>query len=117
MRGCASGWGGSFNPGGPGDFYIAGRLAEWNGPRAAATAQAGRPPGPEMAGAKLALAAHLRRTANLLAEILGPHLTADSGVWGGYGWLECVLGTPGIRIAGGTDEVLRSVLAERVLGL
>jgi len=98
-------------------FYVAGRLGEMNGARAAARARGGRPPGPEMAGAKLALAAHLRRTGDLLGEILGPHLSADSGVWGGYGWLEFVLGTPGIRIAGGTDEVLRTVIAERVLGL
>ncbi|HZQ77935.1 MAG TPA: acyl-CoA dehydrogenase family protein [Acidimicrobiia bacterium] len=98
-------------------FYIAGRLAELNSARAAARARAGQPPGPEMAGAKLALAAHLNDAAALLGEILGPHLAADSGRWGGYGWLEFVLGTPGIRIAGGTDEVLRNVIAERVLGL
>ena len=98
-------------------WYTAGRLAELNNARSAARAKAGQPPGPEMAGSKLALAAHLNDTAALLAEIAGPHLTADSGVWGGYGWLEFVLGTPGIRIAGGTDEVLRNMLAERVLGL
>ena len=99
------------------DLYIAGRLSEMNNGRAAAAAKAGQPPGPEMAGAKLALAANLGRIGDVLGEVLGPHLTADSEVWGGYGWLEFVLGTPGIRIAGGTDEVLRNVIAERVLGL
>jgi alkylation response protein AidB-like acyl-CoA dehydrogenase len=99
------------------DVYVAGRLARMNAGRAAASAKAGQPPGPEMAGAKLALAANLRRIGNVLGEVLGPHLIADSAVWGGYGWLEFVLGTPGIRIAGGTDEVLRNVVAERVLGL
>jgi alkylation response protein AidB-like acyl-CoA dehydrogenase len=99
------------------EVYIAGRLSALNNARSAAAARAGQPPGPEMAGAKLALAANLRRIGNLLGDILGPHLAADSGRWGGFGWLEFVLGTPGIRIAGGTDEVLRNVIAERVLGL
>ncbi|MCA1843621.1 MAG: acyl-CoA dehydrogenase family protein [Actinobacteria bacterium] len=88
------------------DVYIASRLSAMNNARSAAGA-----------GAKLALAANLRRIGNLLGDILGPHLLADSGVWGGYGSVEFVLGTPGIRIAGATDEVLRNVIAERVLGL
>jgi len=30
-------------------------------------------------------------------------------------WQEMYLGTPGIRIAGGTDEILKNIIAERVL--
>ena len=32
-------------------------------------------------------------------------------------WQERYLGIPGLRVAGGTDEVLRNIIAERVLGL
>jgi alkylation response protein AidB-like acyl-CoA dehydrogenase len=42
---------------------------------------------------------------------------ANGGVWGTYAWSELVLGIPAMRIAGGTDEVLRNIVGERVLGL
>ena len=32
-------------------------------------------------------------------------------------WQQLYLSIPGLRIAGGTDEVLRNIIAERVLGL
>jgi alkylation response protein AidB-like acyl-CoA dehydrogenase len=32
-------------------------------------------------------------------------------------WQERYLSLPGLRIAGGTDEILRNIIAERVLGL
>ena len=50
-------------------------------------------------------------------RILGPALIADTGEWGTYAWGEHVLGAPGYRIAGGSDEVQRNIIAERVLGL
>jgi alkylation response protein AidB-like acyl-CoA dehydrogenase len=50
-------------------------------------------------------------------EILGPRLAADTGEWGAYAWAEHMLGAPGYRIAGGSDEIQRNIIAERVLGL
>ena len=44
-------------------------------------------------------------------------LTADAGEWGTYAWNEHVLGAPGYRIAGGSDEIQRNIIGERVLGL
>ncbi|MDH3296121.1 MAG: hypothetical protein OER95_17520, partial [Acidimicrobiia bacterium] len=37
--------------------------------------------------------------------------------WGTFSWSGYVLGMPGMAIAGGSDEVLRNILGERVLGL
>jgi alkylation response protein AidB-like acyl-CoA dehydrogenase len=42
---------------------------------------------------------------------------ADTGEWGTYAWSEHLLGAPGYRVAGGTDEVQRNIIGERVLGL
>jgi acyl-CoA dehydrogenase len=53
----------------------------------------------------------------LATEIHGPRLVADTGEWGTYAWSEFVLGAPSGRIGGGTDEIQKNILAERVLGL
>jgi hypothetical protein len=42
---------------------------------------------------------------------------ADTDEWGTYAWSQFVLGTPGYRLGGGTDEILKNMVAERVLGL
>ena len=77
----------------------------------------GEPPGPELTMVKLAVTENLGRIAQLVALLLGPSITADTGAWGTYAWAEFVLGVPGMRIGGGTDEVLRNTIGERVLGL
>jgi alkylation response protein AidB-like acyl-CoA dehydrogenase len=66
---------------------------------------------------KLALTQNFQVVADMLADMLGPRLAADTGEWGTYAWSELVLGVPGFRIAGGTDEVMRNIVGERVLGL
>jgi alkylation response protein AidB-like acyl-CoA dehydrogenase len=74
-------------------------------------------PGPTTSFGKLLWTRNLQRTSAVATEILGPELTADDGTWGTYSWSQYVLGTPGFRIAGGTDEIQRNIIAERVLGL
>jgi alkylation response protein AidB-like acyl-CoA dehydrogenase len=98
-------------------IYIAGRVASYTNLRAMAKVAAGGLPGPEMSIAKLSLTANMRRTSDLLSSVLGPKLVADNGEWGTYAWSRFVLGVPGMRIAGGTDEVLRNIVSERVLGM
>jgi alkylation response protein AidB-like acyl-CoA dehydrogenase len=70
-----------------------------------------------MSVGKLALTTNLQALSHFLGLALGPHLIADAGGSEGYAWAELVLGIPGLRLGGGTDEIQRNILAERVLGL
>jgi acyl-CoA dehydrogenase len=99
------------------DIFIHGRVANYTNLRAMAKIAGGQAPGPEMSIAKLSLTMNMRRMTDLLSSVLGPKLIADSGEWGTYSWSQFLLGLPGMRIAGGTDEVLHNIIGERVLGL
>jgi acyl-CoA dehydrogenase len=99
------------------DVFVHSNVARYNNLRAMAKIKAGQLPGPEMSIGKLTLTQNMSRTASLVADILGPRLVADTGEWGTYAWAEFILGVPGVRIAGGTDEVMRNIVGERVLGL
>lgn len=99
------------------EVIIHNRVASYTNLRAMAKIKAGQAPGPEMSIAKLSMTQNLVRICDLASEVLGPELIADSGRWGTYTWAELVLGVPGVRVAGGTDEVLRNIIGERVLGL
>lgn len=99
------------------DSYVNLQVARYTNQRAMAKIRAGQVPGPEMSIAKLAMTQNFQRLADMLAAMLGPRVTADTGEWGTYAWGELVLGVPGMRVAGGTDEVMRNIVGERVLGL
>ncbi len=70
-----------------------------------------------MSLAKLSLTANMVRTYEAVSSMLGPKLVVDTGAWGTYAWTQFLLGVPGMRIAGGSDEVMRNIIGERVLGL
>ena len=93
------------------------RVASYTNQRAMDRMKSGQLPGPEMSIAKLAGTMNTRRLADFVAHVLGVKLTADQGEWGTYSWNQVVLGVPGGRIAGGSDEVMRNIVGERVLGL
>ncbi len=79
----------------------------------------GRPPGPEASMGKLvgaALQQHAASFAMELAGTAGALLDAEATP-AAAAWQERYLSLPGLRIAGGTDEVLRNIIAERVMGL
>lgn len=99
------------------DLIIHNKVAGFNNQRAMDKIKSGQMPGPEMSMAKLAGTANMMRMGDFLSMVLGPKLIADSGEWGTYAWNQLILGTPGGRIAGGSDEVMRNIVAERVLGM
>lgn len=98
-------------------FHCSLTVARLTRRRAEAKVRAGQQPGPEMSIGKLALTKNLAEMAHLLGIALGPCLVADNGEADTYAWAEFVLSVPGLRIGGGTDEIQRNILAERVLGL
>ena len=85
--------------------------------RRAAELARGGPPGPEGSLGKLLWTNGMTLNSDVISRILGAALVADAGEWGTFGWGEHVLGAPGYRIAGGSDEVQRNIIGERVLGL
>lgn len=85
--------------------------------RALRTLRAGGTPGPEMSVSKLMYGQNLTRAAHFVSDVLGPRIIADTGQWGTYAWSELLLATPALRILGGTEEIMKNILAERVLGL
>jgi alkylation response protein AidB-like acyl-CoA dehydrogenase len=78
----------------------------------------GQEPGPEGSIRKLLIGRKRQRLSALAMDIMGPagvyYDPADQTTESFQAsWLEA----PGVRIAGGTDEILRNTIAERILGL
>jgi alkylation response protein AidB-like acyl-CoA dehydrogenase len=99
------------------DVIIRHSVSRYTTLRAMAKMRAGQLPGPELSTLKLALTNNLQKMSELLTGLLGPRLIADTDEWGTFAWSAFVLSVPGMRVAGGTDEVLRNIVGERVLGL
>jgi alkylation response protein AidB-like acyl-CoA dehydrogenase len=98
------------------DVYARERILGLMGERIRSALVAGRAPGPEGSVAKLATATLGRRSADLAMAIAGA---------GGQAWVPgaggeqaaSVLFVPMLGIAGGTSEIQRNIIGERVLGL
>ena len=97
--------------------YVLDRIKEIQNERWRAGAEPGRTPGPVTMIGKLHNTVVNRHLVALLTEVLGSRLVADTGEWGTFAWTEYLCSTPGMRIGGGTEEIVRNTVAERVLGL
>ncbi len=86
--------------------------------RALTAIQTGREPGPEGSIRKLVVANKRQRMAALAMDLAGPcGILCEPGASTRTEFQASWLDSPCLRIAGGTDEILRNTLAERVLGL
>ncbi|HVT77850.1 MAG TPA: acyl-CoA dehydrogenase family protein [Acidimicrobiales bacterium] len=86
--------------------------------RAMAAVRAGGRPGPEGSTGKLAAAVNLHATRDVGMSILGAHgmlIGADAPLGGEV--QNVALSAHAISIAGGTNEIQRNIIGERVLGL
>ncbi|MBK9297053.1 MAG: acyl-CoA dehydrogenase family protein [Candidatus Microthrix sp.] len=94
------------------------QIMNYLGMQARTAAAKGQPPGPGTSALKLMAAQHRKRNADLALAIEGAAgmLAAASAPEGGQ-WQQYFLSAPSIRIAGGSDEIQRNIMGERVLGL
>ena len=89
---------------------------------------AGRAPGAEASVRKAIADAHGQHVMGLARDLAGPHaMLAGTGPVGGWGptgaatgdatWSRGFLFSPALTVGGGTAEVQRNIVAEKVLGL
>jgi alkylation response protein AidB-like acyl-CoA dehydrogenase len=100
------------------NVYIHYELLKYLGFRVQTSLSQGRMPGPESSVMKLALSNQATRVGDLVLALQGAAATLGGGdaLDAGH-WQQEFLGQFGIKIGGGTDQVQRNVIGERVLGL
>ena len=94
------------------------RVSGWTSDRVRAARERGARPGAEGSVGKLALSNIAREAAKVHGMIAGARglVTGPAAVMDGV-IAEVLLSVPGQSIAGGTDEIQKNILAEKVLGL
>jgi alkylation response protein AidB-like acyl-CoA dehydrogenase len=85
---------------------------KYGGYRALTALERGQIPGPEAGLAKVTLVNAAIAAGELIADTLGPDALEDGGEWA-----YMISFLPGLKSAGGTEEILRNTIGERVLGL
>lgn len=100
-----------------GEILIDSFAARYSGYRRLTEVATGRPPGPEASAGKLSATRIGRASAAFGMRLLGPEAVCSTTASGDWRWSMSQAMVPGMSIAGGTDEILRNILGERVLGL
>ena len=100
-------------------FYVKTQGLKNTGYRTLSALSQGKTPGPEASMGKLVGAKLTQDMGEYGIELAGIAGVVTEPGFGPLGSLfqEIYMGIPGLRIAGGSDEVLRNIIAERVLGL
>ncbi|HBA44071.1 MAG TPA: acyl-CoA dehydrogenase [Alphaproteobacteria bacterium] len=101
------------------DWHIQAEGLKYTGFRSITALSKGQTPGPENSITKAVSAARGQDLAAFAMELMemGGILRDDALVPYAAGFQEQWISSPASRIAGGTDEILRNIIAERVLGL
>ncbi len=100
------------------EYIVKARALKYTSLRTLSALSQGKTPGPEASMGKLVGALLQQHAASFAMEIAGASSALlDESTPAAAAWQERYLSLPGLRIAGGTDEVLRNIIAERVLGL
>ena len=84
----------------------------FTGYRTLTALQKGQIPGPEAGLAKVTLVSGAIKAGDLIADVIGPEALDTDG-----DWAYMISFLPGLKSAGGTEEILRNTIGERVLGL
>jgi alkylation response protein AidB-like acyl-CoA dehydrogenase len=84
----------------------------FTGYRTLTVLQRGQIPGPEAGLAKVTIVNGAIKSGDLIADVLGPDALEEGGEWA-----YMISFLPGLKSAGGTEEILRNTIGERVLGL
>lgn len=101
-------------------FAIEVQARKLNGLRSLTKRLKGSPPGPEGSIGKLSATELTKRMAKFAVELAGPWALVEKDSPGALDrgrWLQSILNAPSWTIAGGTSEVNRNIIAERILGL
>ena len=97
------------------DWYVQSQGIKLTHFRTMTALSKGQTPGPEASIGKLVSASKLQDISSFGMDLMDMGGIVDQDAASAF--QQSFLGSPGGRIAGGTDEIMRNIIAERVLGL